>query len=289
MNGVLPLLKPPGMTSQEAVSRVRRLAGVRRAGHAGTLDPEAAGVLPVLIGRATKLSDYLMHQPKEYVAELRIGCQTDTLDSEGAVTDSSSVRFSEAQLRETLPCFTGQIGQTPPDYSAVKVNGSPLYAYARAGRSVEVPQRLVTVDALELLSGDGDRFLLRVACQKGTYVRTLLSDLAKALGTVGYTSFLLRTQAGHISIERTVTLEELTPETLPETLIAPEEIVQLERIELPRHLFPILDSGTAIDMKRVPGISLRPGSSYAVYCDGVFFGIGERTERGLVLRTRIRV
>lgn len=289
MNGVLPLLKPPGMSSQEAVTHVRRLAGGAKAGHAGTLDPEAAGVLPVLIGRATKLSGYLMQGCKEYVAELCVGAGTDTLDSEGMVTAVSPVRFSAAQLEEILPRFTGRIEQLPPLYSAVKVGGRPLYVHARAGRRVDVPSRMVQVDGIRLLSSIGDRFLLQIACRQGTYIRTLLSDLAQALGTVGYTSFLLRTRAAHLELAQTVALEELTRETLPAHLIAPERAVHLETIHLPQHLFRVLDSGAAIDMRRVHGIAAVPGTDYAVYCGGTFFGIGRLEERGLVLSARIKL
>lgn len=289
MTGVLPLLKPPGMSSQEAVSHVRRLAGIRRCGHAGTLDPEAAGVLPVLLGRATKLSDHLMHAPKEYIAELCVGLETDTLDSEGRITVRSEGRFSAEQLREVLPRFIGRIEQAPPRYSAVKVSGRPLYAYARAGRAAEVPRRTVLIRELELLRGSGDRFLLRVACGQGTYIRTLLSDIAAALGTVGYTSFLLRTKAGHLELADTCTLEDLSAETLPDLLRPPGEAVRLERLELPARLLRILASGAAIDMRRVPEAAADPDTDYAVWCGGTFFGIGRLEERGLVLKARLPV
>lgn len=289
MNGVLPLLKPPGMSSQEAVSRVKRIAGVARAGHAGTLDPEAAGVLPILLGRATKLSAYLTQGRKEYIAELRIGLKTDTLDSEGSIVAQSAVRFEAGDLQRILPDFAGRIEQRPPRYSAVKVDGKPLYAHARAGRSVEASPRVVQIDSIELLAGRADRFLLRIVCHQGTYIRTLLSDLAERLGTVGYTSYLLRTEAARLRIAESVLLEDLTGAGLSDLLIAPEDAVQLPRVDLPRHLFPILDSGSAIDMNRVSGVQVAPDTDYAVYCCGVFFGVGRIAEPGLVLKARIRI
>ncbi|MBD5559646.1 MAG: tRNA pseudouridine(55) synthase TruB [Clostridia bacterium] len=289
MNGVISLLKPPGMSSQAAVSRIRRLCGGVRAGHAGTLDPEAAGVLPVMLGRATKLSDYLMHGSKEYIAELRVGLQTDTLDSEGAVVAESPVRFSADKLRAVLPQFTGSIRQQVPAYSAVKVHGQPLYAAARCGRIQPRPSRTVHIDSLELLGGRDDRFLLRIVCRQGTYVRSLLSDLAAALGTVGYTSFLLRARVGRFVLPDSCTLEEIEAGGPERFLTAAQDALEIERLSLPAHLYPILDSGAAVDMARVRGVRAAAGRDYAVLCRDVFFGVGRLEERGLVLKARVKL
>lgn len=288
MTGILPLLKPPGMTSQNAVSHVKALLQVRKAGHAGTLDPGAAGVLPVMLGRATKLSAHLMHAPKAYIAEMQVGVETDTLDTYGTVISESRARFDAASLRDLLPSFTGEILQVPPAYAAIKLRGKPLYALAREGRCPELPARRVVIDALELLHAGSDRFLLRIACGHGTYVRALIRDLAHALGTVAVTSFLLRTEAAGFTVQDAVTFTELA-RMGPDLVRAPEEVLALPRLDVPPYLYAILDSGTPIDPGRTPHLHAAGGQAYLLWCRGEFFGIGQLTERGLTLTVRLKL
>lgn len=294
MTGVVNLLKPPGMSSQTAVTKVRRLFDMRKAGHAGTLDPGACGVLPVCLGRATKLSSYLMGGEKEYVAELLTGVQTDTLDTYGAVVATSGARPGASEVLSVLPCFTGTILQAPPAYSALKVDGRPMYEYARRGQTVPRPERQVQVHAIELVEQRAtDRFLFRIRCSKGTYVRTLLADIASNLGTVGCVSFLERTVCGSMRLEDAVTLDEIALAIdrgdVESVMIPPLDALGAPRVDLPPHLHDVLLSGSRIDLSRVSGLRLEEGPVYGVCCRGEFFGAGV-VEGGLLrICARIRV
>lgn len=212
-NGVLNVLKPPGMTSHDVVDEVRRLFGLRRVGHAGTLDPGAAGVLPVCLGRATRISEYLLGSDKEYRAVLALGAITDTHDAQGTlVREADASRVTAEALEEVLRDFRGTIRQVPPMVSAARHLGHRLYELAREGREVERQSRAVSVYSLELVRwwpGRRARAVLALACSKGTYVRTLCHDIGEALGVGGYLHFLVRTRHGPFSQEGAVTLEEL--------------------------------------------------------------------------------
>jgi len=197
-DGVLVVDKPSGPTSFDVVRRIKRAAHVKRVGHGGTLDPLASGVLPICVGEGTKLAAFLLDADKEYDFTLRLGVETDTYDAQGAVTarrDPSAVE--EAHVRGALAVFTGRIEQTPPIYSALKRDGRPLYAYARAGETVEIAPRAVTVHELTLTSFRGpDAVGLRVRCSKGTYVRSLAFDLGRRLGVGAHVTALRRTRSG---------------------------------------------------------------------------------------------
>ncbi len=212
MDGFINLLKPPGMTSSDAVVKVRKmLPRGTRIGHGGTLDPDAAGVLPLCIGRGTRLFDYLIDKRKTYVAEACFGIETDTQDATGAVVARAPVHATEAEIRAAMEKLTGDILQVPPMYSAVKRDGKRMYDLARKGEVIELEARPARVDAFEFLRTSGpDRFLVRIACGKGVYVRTLIHDLGRMLGCGAHMAFLLRTQAGAFDIEDAVTLDELT-------------------------------------------------------------------------------
>jgi tRNA pseudouridine55 synthase len=189
---------------------VRRLAGQKRVGHAGTLDPMAQGVLPVLMGRATRLADDIQHGTKSYVAVVKLGSATDTDDAEGGVVAESPVpNLSEALLRQTLGRFEGAIEQTPPRYSALKVDGQRAYKLARAGTEVELAPRRVVIHELRLLSWSQYGLQLDVTCSKGTYVRALARDVAIALGTLGHLTDLTRTRVGMFLLEDALTLDEI--------------------------------------------------------------------------------
>lgn len=201
-DGILVVDKPSGPTSFDVVRRIKHAARLRRVGHGGTLDPLASGVLPICVGEGTKLAAFLLDADKEYDVTLRLGVETDTYDAAGAITarhDPSAV--DEARLRAALPAFTGAIQQTPPVYSALKRDGRPLYAYARAGEAVEIAPRAVTVHALELTGWGGqDAVSLRLRCSKGTYVRSLAFDLGRALGVGAHVTALRRTRSGPFAL-----------------------------------------------------------------------------------------
>ena len=211
LNGVLLIHKEREFTSFDVVAVVRRLTGQKKAGHTGTLDPNATGLLPVLLGSATKAQDIIPCQDKRYTAEFRLGIATDTLDIWGEVIEEKPSVCTLAQLEAALTPFRGEIEQLPPMYSAVSVGGKRLYQYAREGKEVERKPRRVTVYALELLSFDESTQsgTLDIACSKGTYVRTLIDDLARSLGTVGVMTGLVRTEACGYRLNDAITLGEL--------------------------------------------------------------------------------
>ncbi len=221
--GVLNVRKAAGWTSHDVVARLRRLSGQKRVGHAGTLDPMAEGVLPILFGKATRLADYVGGGRKRYVAEVQLGEATATDDAEGEVTERATVpSLSRADVEAALGAFVGEIEQVPPAYSAVKVAGRRAYAVARSGGSVELRPRKVMVYELELLSAGDDRLELDVTCSRGTYVRSLARDVAHRLGTVGHLRRLVRTEVGPFKVEDAVTLEQVAESGVSAFLLAPD-------------------------------------------------------------------
>ena len=211
MDGFLVLNKPLGKTSSDCVVFVRkRLPRGTAIGHGGTLDPMASGVLPVCVGAATRLFDYIIDKQKTYVAELQLGVVTDTQDATGAVVEKRPVNVTEADVRAALPRFIGEIWQTPPMYSAIKRGGKRLYELARRGESVEVAPRACRVDDVRLTASLGDgRYRLEVDCGKGVYIRTLCHDIGAYLGCGGHMATLERTRAGVFTLENALTLEEV--------------------------------------------------------------------------------
>ncbi|MER2520661.1 MAG: tRNA pseudouridine(55) synthase TruB [Bdellovibrionales bacterium] len=209
-HGWIALDKPLGLTSTQALGKARKILGGKKAGHGGTLDPLATGVLPLAFGEATKLIPYVMDGKKAYDFAVRWGETRDTADAEGSVIATSDARPSESAIRAALPQFVGAIMQRPPAYSAIKVEGQRAYDLARAGEAVELEPREVRIDSLELLpEPQPDSASFRVRCGKGMYVRALAQDLATALGTCGYVASLRRTQVGPFTLEQAVTIEML--------------------------------------------------------------------------------
>ncbi len=208
--GVLNIDKPSGLTSHDVVARVRRLTGIRRVGHAGTLDPLATGVLLVCVGPATRIAEYLQRGRKVYEVTVRLGQETDTYDADGNVVAESPVPdFSPAEIQRALDAFRGDITQTPPAYSAIKRHGQPLYKLARAGVAVDVPRRQVTIDAIEILEWRNPELRLRITCSPGTYIRSIAYDLGRALGVGGHVQRLRRVASGSWRVEDAVTLTTL--------------------------------------------------------------------------------
>lgn len=210
MDAIFNVLKPPQMTSHDVIGFLRRVLNTKKIGHGGTLDPDAAGVLPVFAGSATRLLEFAVEGRKEYIAEFTLGAQTVTGDDSGEVVKTMIVpAFGKAELEAVLAQFTGKQMQLPPMYSAIKINGKKLYQLARQGVEVERTARPIEVYKLELLHYTATSFIVRVACSKGTYIRVLGEDLATALGTCGTMSFLLRTQVGSYTIDKACTLQEI--------------------------------------------------------------------------------
>ena len=209
VSGIILLDKPRGFTSNAALQKVRWLLNAEKAGHTGSLDPLATGVLPLCFGEATKFSQYLLDADKGYETLAQLGVTTTTADAEGEVVERKPVDVSLEQLEAILPRFRGDIQQVPPMYSALKKDGQPLYKLARAGEVVEREARSVTITRLELLSLEADKARLAVACSKGTYIRTLVEDIGRELGCGAHVAELRRTQAGPFELSQTVTLEAL--------------------------------------------------------------------------------
>jgi len=215
MNGFVNVLKPPGMSSHDIVNFIRRVSGVKKVGHTGTLDPGAAGVLIVCLGSATRLARFLLENDKDYRAEITFGMSTTSGDSFGECTfEGDASHLTGDIIREMLPLFTGRIEQVPPMTSALKVQGKKLYELARSGRVVERPLRIINISKLEFIWGTGwggprPRALLHMACSKGTYVRSVCTDIGEHLGCGAYMSFLVRTRVGLFKISGSKTLEQL--------------------------------------------------------------------------------
>ena len=210
MNGVINFLKPPGMTSSDAVVWLRWVLGTRKCGHGGTLDPAACGVLPVLVGQGTKLFDRMLGHEKTYAATLRFGAATDTLDAQGPVTARTDAIPTRETLQSVLPKFTGQIEQIPPLYSAIRIDGRHAYELARNGKDAEVPRRTVTIHEIgNHVWMDEKTVTIRVRCSSGTYIRTLAADVARECGSLAYLSALTREMSGDLSIDDAWRVEEL--------------------------------------------------------------------------------
>lgn len=216
MEGIIPLYKPKGMTSHDCVFKLRKILKMKRIGHTGTLDPDVTGVLPICIGKATKVAEYITDAGKMYEGEVTLGYSTTTEDASGEVVETKKVDrvISKSEIIEVLHTFTGTIRQTPPMFSAVKVNGKRLYEYARQGIEIERPTRLVTIYSIELLedsliNGETTSFRFRVACSKGTYIRTLAVMIGEALGFPAHMSELSRIKSASFSLSDCFTLEEI--------------------------------------------------------------------------------
>ena len=221
MNGIVIIDKPEGWTSQDVVSKLRGVLRTRRIGHGGTLDPMATGVLPVFVGRGTRAVEFFEHAEKCYETVLRFGITTDTEDISGTVLEEKPVSVTRQQLDAVLEHFRGEIQQVPPMYSALKINGQKLCDLARRGREVERKPRTVTILELTVLDFTGDTARLRVACSKGTYIRTLCKDIGEKLGCGGCMESLRRVQAGAYSIEEAIPLSRLVESDDPEAFLRP--------------------------------------------------------------------
>lgn len=273
VDGVLLLDKPQGMTSNSALQSARRLLNAAKAGHTGTLDPMATGLLPLTFGEATKFSQMLLDADKAYEATVRLGVETDSGDADGTEIATAAVNVDEAALRTALARLTGEIEQIPPMYSALKRDGKPLYEYARAGIELERAARRVTVHALDLLAVEDERLRIRVLCSKGTYVRTLAIDLGRLLGCGAHLTALRRTAIGPFSVEEAVTLQALEAAALEwrDALLAPADalVAHLPRVDLSGEQTASLLQGRPLAEFPAPPGPVR------VYGEGRFLGLAE--------------
>lgn len=287
VDGVLLLDKPPGMTSNAALQKAKWLLNAAKAGHTGTLDPMATGLLPLCFGEATKFAGELLTADKRYAATLRLGVRTDTADAEGQVLETRPVRVTREQVEAVLARFRGDIQQVPPMYSALKRDGRPLYEYARKGIEFERAPRSVAIYELDLCEFDGDRVRFDVDCSKGTYVRTLAQDIGEALGCGAHLTALRRTRIGSLSLEGAVTLgslEALSPESRV-TLLKPADalLTSLPRLELDEAAMRRFSHGQAVRAGQG-----QPAGPWRVYApSGRFLGLGRRVTDEFVAPVRL--
>ena len=292
MNGYFNIAKPTGMSSAAIVAVLRRLTGVKRIGHAGTLDPEAAGVLPVMTGKATRLFDYLADKEKEYVAVCAFGSATDTQDATGTVIERGENYPDRETFLHAAEGLTGEVTQTPSMYSAIKVGGRPLYLRARKGETVEVPQRVVRIESIDLIrETENHGFEIRVRCGRGTYIRTLCDDLGKRCGCPAHMRSLIRTRSGAFSIDNAISPEEakaLAEEgRLAKYLLPPDYALNhLPRTDIPEKLARFVVNGAKMPL--VPGTeTMAEGEPVRIYLKNDFWGIAARKEQELVWKAQI--
>lgn len=271
MDGVIIINKPKNYTSHDVVNVVRKQLNTRKVGHTGTLDPNATGVLPVLIGKATKISKYLVEHKKTYIATIKLGERRDTGDAEGNIIekDLELKDIDITKLSEVLKSFLGKQEQIPPIYSAIKVNGKKLYEYARKGQAVEVKPRNIEIYNINLKSHNKkDEIEFEVECSKGTYIRVLCEDIAKKLGTVGYMKELQRISVDKFTIEDSINLEELNQD------IAHQKLITIENIFNDKEKIYLNDKGLELFLNGVQLTRELGDGLYRIYNNNKFIGLG---------------
>jgi len=280
------------MSSAAVVAVMRRLTGMRRIGHAGTLDPEAAGVLPLMTGKATRLFDYLTDKEKEYTAVCAFGSATDTQDATGIVTETGDNWPNLENVKEAAAKLTGDIIQKPSIYSAIKVGGKPLYLRARRGETADVPERMVRIDRISIIRETEDHgFEISVQCGRGTYIRTLCADLGKLCGCPAHMRSLTRTRSGVFRIEDAISLEKATElhenGKLFDYLLPPDYAIgHLPRTDVPVKLEKLVANGAKLPL--TPGTDiLAEGEPVRIYLKDEFWGIASRQNNQLVWKAQI--
>ena len=246
MFGFLNVYKPAGITSHDVVARLRRVTKIKQIGHTGTLDPFAEGVLPICIGKATRLIEYL-NDDKAYVGTVKLGPSTTTYETEGEGVNFSDKKVDLNEIETALEKFRGEIEQLPPVYSAIKVNGKKLYEYAREGKEVKIEPRRVNISKLEVVDFEYPHLSLRIECSKGTYIRSIANDLGEELGTYGHLIKLVRVKAGDFEINEAIKLDDLdTLEAVQKSLIYPLENLHFPKYELNEKEKAIISNGGSI-------------------------------------------
>ena len=285
MNGVINICKNTGQTSFDVVARVRKIAKIKKVGHTGTLDPEASGVLPICIGRATKIIDYIMENKKVYRVTMKLGVVTDTYDLEGKVIrEADPSNISEEEALNVVNTFKGDIMQIPPMFSALKKNGVRLYELARKGIEIEREARPITIHSLENIKIELPNITMDVCCSKGTYIRSLCYDIGEKLSVGAVMTSLVRIQNGPFTIDEAVNIEDLTEELLNEHIISIDEALEsFEGFVIKNEKFSkLLANGVSVmDNKLYNGIVLKDNKLYRVYdYKGILIGLGKKGSKG---------
>ena len=287
MNGVINIYKNTGMTSFDVVAMVRRVAKMKKVGHTGTLDPKASGVLPVCLGKATKIIDYIMENKKVYRVNLKLGMITDTYDLEGEVLrEKDASHITKDEILNCINSFVGTIDQVPPMYSALKQNGVRLYELARQGIEVHREARKVTIYSIENIKIESnDNIQMDVCCSKGTYIRSLCYDIGEKLNVGATMTALERIQNGPFTKEVAINIEDLTEELLEKHIISIEKALDsFEKITVNEKFGKLLRNGVKVFDNRMYSEEVEFNKLYRVYEDnGVFLGLGKRDEKGFKL------
>ena len=286
IDGVFLLNKPLGFSSNQALKKIQWLLNAKKAGHTGTLDPMASGLLPICLGEATKFSNRLLNANKTYIATVQLGVTTTTGDQEGEVISKKEAVFNEAQLKETLQKFIGDITQIPPMYSALKFEGRPLYEYARQGIEIERKSRQITIYDIGLMEFQGSVMTIEVSCSKGTYIRTLAEDIGHALGCGAHLKGLERTQTGNFQLSEALTieaLEDMDSISREKVLLPIDALLEgLPSIELTSAETELIKKGQSIDFISKNEEELR---LYSV--SGQFVGVGQPDLQGRLFPKRL--
>ena len=283
MNGVLNIFKPKGMSSFDAVRVVKKVAGTGKVGHTGTLDPEATGVLPICIGRATKIIDYIMDSEKVYEVTLKLGIRTTTYDLEGEVLEERDPsHLTEEEILNSINSFKGEYSQIPPMYSALKQNGVRLYELARKGIEVERKGRLVNIYNLEDIKINNPYISMKVTCSKGTYIRSLCYDIGEKLGVFATMTQLNRAKTSVFSQEKSNNINELTKENINDYILSMEEALEkYDKIVVNKKYVKLLVNGVRVADGRFTKDKVINNKLYRVYDDeNNFIGLGERNDAG---------
>ena len=269
MDGIIVINKPKNCTSHDVVKKVKKILN-EKVGHTGTLDPNATGVLPLLVGKGTQISKYLINHDKIYEAVIKIGEKTDTADAEGKIIETQNVKLStlkEENIKIVLKSLIGEQKQIPPMYSAIKVNGKKLYEYARSGEIIKVEPRLIYIYNLELIKVANQEITYKVHCSKGTYIRTLCEQIAEKLGTVGYMKELKRLQVGEFKIEDSLTIDEIKENIQKKFITIEEYFKKYPKINLDLRKLQLFLNGVQLNYNLENGI-------YTIYNNEKFIGTG---------------
>lgn len=284
MNGVLNIYKEQNMTSHDVVAIIRKVLKTKKVGHTGTLDPMATGVLPVCVGQATKIVDFIQADKKTYRAELTLGVTTDTEDAWGNILEEKPVQLEDDDIIDVMKSFTGDIMQVPPMYSALKVNGKKLYELARAGKTVERQARTRTIYSIDILDINHNKIVFDVVCSKGTYIRTLCKDIGEKLGVGGHMSALERTATGSFTKENSLSIETLKSDTFDphQHFIPIDKALTMDiEIHVTDRAKELIMNGVKIDLAHYVKSSLSDQDYVLVYNQNVFFALAQFKEEKL--------
>lgn len=283
-SGFINVLKPSGPTSSDIVVNIKRLLGNKKVGHLGTLDPLAAGVLPVAVGKATRLFDYLTYKKKKYRAKFTFGILTDTADAAGNIIETSNNIPKLNDVQDAVNHFKGNIIQIPPKYSAIKIGGRKAYDMARQGVEFNLSGREISIYNLEITDNNKNEFTFDIECSGGTYIRSLCTDIAKYLNTAAYMSMLIRLSSGCFDIKDCITLEDIESEKNRQNLLIPMEFVlkDLKRFNIDDIFYKDLSNGVPVFTDNADEINL------LIYCKNEFFGIGNINNNNIYIKTNLR-